>query len=257
MEFEWPNNATTPPFDPELWVVTDHESEKGFIAGNGFTHAGRFRVYYPADNQILFTSEYEVRDASPQARAWIQGFMHGSLPDPPENREAFDVWEDEVRGFLASQGKWARLGGPGLKNETRSEVGNRVVTAEQLVEIARAFLQAVDADPASGGSVSAAQTDVPALAFGVSSNETAREIWARLFDEAVSRSSQPDESANMFLLSEAGSWLATQYFLENYPSWTSVDRVLEDLASIGGQGVSNPRPNEEWDSCCGSFAVIE
>jgi len=63
----------------ELWVETD--AGRFRLDGNAHTAPGRIAVWSDAVGSGVTLSKSDVRDASPEAWAWIDGFLAGSEPE--------------------------------------------------------------------------------------------------------------------------------------------------------------------------------
>jgi hypothetical protein len=70
--------VTEQAFDPELWI--DVTGGRRYLLGKAHTFHGRMRCWDPKEKVVLYYSKNEIRDASPSARRWIEGFMAGSEP---------------------------------------------------------------------------------------------------------------------------------------------------------------------------------
>ena len=91
--------------DERLWVTLARTGERGFIVGNCHTFPGRFSIWVPTDGRSRCVSWSEVKDASSEARYWIAGFLHGSVPAAPEDASQEEAWESRRQAFL-STGEW-------------------------------------------------------------------------------------------------------------------------------------------------------
>jgi hypothetical protein len=71
--------------DPELWVdlnrVGSDPTPRWLVAGNAHTHPGRFHVCSVEGDLHREASLTDVMEASPLARMWLDGFLHGQEPD--------------------------------------------------------------------------------------------------------------------------------------------------------------------------------
>jgi hypothetical protein len=70
-------------FDPERWIVVSHPQAWGrcFLGGNAHTHYGHIHAWSEALSGLVTIRKDDVVDASPVARAWIDGFLVGSEPN--------------------------------------------------------------------------------------------------------------------------------------------------------------------------------
>ncbi len=99
-----------PDIDERLWITLT-KGERGFIVGSCHTFPGRFEVYFPADGRNRCVSKAEVADRSDEARYWISGFLHGSVPAPPNDQKREPDWMERRTAFLGT-GEW-----PGLRED--------------------------------------------------------------------------------------------------------------------------------------------
>lgn len=94
-----------PDIDEQLWIVRKSASERGFIEGSCHTFPGRFSVWFPSDGRSVCVSKFEVAESSPEADRWIEGFLHGCVPPPPEDSSQEAAWSKDRDEFLAT-GDW-------------------------------------------------------------------------------------------------------------------------------------------------------
>jgi hypothetical protein len=83
--------AFTPP-DENLWVMV-RGTGKVYVIGNAHTFFGRIAGYSESLRSGYIFSLSEVEDASPSARAWIDGFLAGNEPDLDEYLGFGEVWD--------------------------------------------------------------------------------------------------------------------------------------------------------------------
>src|SRR5258708_24230173 len=67
--------------DRRLWVVL-FDDTKGILVGNPHTYPGRFNVWSMQDNEAITCSLEDIREASPEARLWLEGYLAGNEPSP-------------------------------------------------------------------------------------------------------------------------------------------------------------------------------
>lgn len=105
-----------PDFSVERWVRVDGFDGRLLLGYNPHTHTGRIGVWSTALGHGVFISAAEVSDASPEAQAWIDGYLAGGEPGPagmfgreiyklPDSDPKWDRWRDAVKRFRAS-GYW-------------------------------------------------------------------------------------------------------------------------------------------------------
>lgn len=85
--------------DARLWIRTTGCPEQDYIFGNPHTFPGRMEAYCPHQRRDFSVSKNEVTDASPEARLWIDGFLRGNQPKPPEEEGLLPVWRSLVEIF--------------------------------------------------------------------------------------------------------------------------------------------------------------
>jgi hypothetical protein len=84
-------------------------SEIAYITGSCHTFPGRLSVWVPSDERSRCVSKSDIADAPVQARYWIQGFLAGSVPPPPEDPSLEAVWLQARAEFLET-GEWRAEG---------------------------------------------------------------------------------------------------------------------------------------------------
>ena len=109
--------ATPPELNPDLWFTMPEDCEgRHFILGNAHTFPGRALGWCPSTERSFFFNAARVGDASPEARAWLDGFLWGSQPPPPRDADgdvafgspAYHRWEERTREFRRT-GVWDDL----------------------------------------------------------------------------------------------------------------------------------------------------
>lgn len=223
---------------------TDREGE-GVLVGSAFTHIGRFWVEF--EDYGLFTSKCEIESASPEARAWIDGYVAGSVPQPPENPEALQRWREEKSKFEADGRHWRyRL--------PRSWKVDQLVLPEvepvlNVNDLGPAAIEFLEVGAANLGSRTLADflTPLDALAYEVSVNETAAGIWREVFSRSDARPVGEHRAHDNPLMIEWAAWAALQDFFNEYPKWEPIDRVVRDIQSFSKPAVPNPQ-NAWWET---------
>jgi hypothetical protein len=105
-----------PDFDPERWVTAAGYDDRLLLGFNPHVHAGRIGVWAAELGTGTRISASDVMDASPIARAWIDGFLAGNEPAPGEmfGEQVYDLpddhpkwirWRAAVTRFRAT-GRW-------------------------------------------------------------------------------------------------------------------------------------------------------
>lgn len=213
---------------------------EGLFGGRAYTHPGRFYVEY--EDTKLFTSADEILEASPEVRAFISGIVAGSTPMWPEDEEALEVWEIERVKFQRDGRSWRyddaeqfEIEGPGAK---------LAITHREIAPAAKSFF-VLGGSELGWDRTEEFLTDTQALAYGVSSNKPALTLWQQVFKESEPRPGieLSDLNKNDSLLTEWGSWGAMQLFLDNYPDWESVERVISDIDVFSAE---EPWGNPWW-----------
>jgi hypothetical protein len=91
--------------DPRLWIRTGGCTEQDFVWGNAHTFPGRMEAYCPHQRRDFSVSKNEVTDASPEAGLWMDGFLRGHEPEPPQDKGLLPVWRTAIKIFHRS-GVW-------------------------------------------------------------------------------------------------------------------------------------------------------
>ena len=102
-----------PPVNESLWFIPNNCEGKHYLQGNPHTFTGRMSAWCPRRRTGYFISANEITEASPEARAWVAGFLVGNEPTPPldENGQTdfgsaeYDCWAQQVEAFHRS-GQW-------------------------------------------------------------------------------------------------------------------------------------------------------
>jgi hypothetical protein len=90
--------------DPQLRVHLS-TNETGYIVGSCHTFPGRMSVIIPADDHARCVSKSDITDCSDEGRYWIQGFLNGSVPSPPDDPAEETSWLARRASFLET-GEW-------------------------------------------------------------------------------------------------------------------------------------------------------
>ena len=85
--------------DARLWIRTRGCAKRDFVWGNAHTFPGRMEAYCPHQQRDFSVSKDEVVDASPEARLWMDGFLRGHEPEPPEDEDLLPVWLRSIKTF--------------------------------------------------------------------------------------------------------------------------------------------------------------
>lgn len=93
-----------PDFDERL-AVRLTTSEMAYITGSCHTFPGRLSVWVPSDERSRCVSKSGIADAPVEALYWIQGFLAGSVPAPPEDPAQESMWLRARAEFLET-GEW-------------------------------------------------------------------------------------------------------------------------------------------------------
>jgi hypothetical protein len=98
----------------ERWVLTNRAPGRCFLGGNAHTHPGHIHAWSEELGALVTIRKDDVTEASPLARAWIDGFLVGNEPDfadwlgvPWEEADEhyhaddpmFAEWTDDLRRF--------------------------------------------------------------------------------------------------------------------------------------------------------------
>ena len=102
-----------PNVDAALWFVPSDCEGKHYLVGNPHTFRGRMRAWCPTTRTGYCVSANQIRDASPEARAWVAGFLAGNEPRPPQDFDdqtdfgsaEYIRWVEQVEEFRRT-GTW-------------------------------------------------------------------------------------------------------------------------------------------------------
>jgi hypothetical protein len=98
--------------DPALWFpCTDVPGARDYLYASAFhTFTGRMAAYCPSKQVWFRVSAHTIAEESPEAtRYWVQGYLAGNLPHPPDRElegEAVERWAEKARAFFAT-GTWS------------------------------------------------------------------------------------------------------------------------------------------------------
>ncbi len=101
--------------DLRLWFKHLGCTGKHFLLGNPHTVAGRMMAWCPKTERSIFVSKADIGSTSLLARYWIEGFLHGSEPEPPAGKDGppdfeskkYKDWQRRTEEFRLS-GTWNR-----------------------------------------------------------------------------------------------------------------------------------------------------
>jgi len=84
--------------DPRLRIVLVWDGEVAYLTGNSHTRRGRMSAYHESGHDITI-SKSDILEASEAAAIWVDGFLAGSEPPPPEAGKEEDepAWYQERR----------------------------------------------------------------------------------------------------------------------------------------------------------------
>jgi len=87
--------------DPRLWIMWGEPPIRLYLFGNCHTSVGRMAAFDPSTGQDLCVSKFEITEASDLAQAWIEGYLRGAEPRPPDDQdqEAFSRWQRAMVEF--------------------------------------------------------------------------------------------------------------------------------------------------------------
>lgn len=102
-----------PIVDATLWFVPSDCEGKHYLVGNPHTFRGRMSAWCPTKQTYYFVSASQIREASPEARAWVAGFLAGNEPRPPQDYDdqsdfgsaEYSRWMEQVEAFRRT-GTW-------------------------------------------------------------------------------------------------------------------------------------------------------
>ena len=90
--------------DSHLWVRLSTD-ETGYLVGSCHTFPGRMSVIVPSDDRARCISKADIVACSDEASYWIQGFLNGSVPLPPDDLAEETDWLARRASFLET-GEW-------------------------------------------------------------------------------------------------------------------------------------------------------
>ncbi len=90
--------------DSQLWVRLS-TNEMGYLLGSCHTFPGRMSVMIPTDDRTRCISKSDITACSDEARYWIQSFLNGSVPSPPDDPAEEADWVASRASFLET-GEW-------------------------------------------------------------------------------------------------------------------------------------------------------
>jgi hypothetical protein len=90
-----------------LWFRLREGGQTGFIVGDTHTHPGRFVVQVDGEQRPRNCSQHELAEVSPETALWLSGYLHGSVPQWPEDDDErlMKEWREKRAIFLRS-GAW-------------------------------------------------------------------------------------------------------------------------------------------------------
>ncbi len=97
--------------DRALWFRHRGCTGRHYLLGNAHTVPGRMVAWCPRESTSFFLSKGEVESASRAAGFWIDGFLHGVEPDPPQEPDGstdmrrFRRWQKHAARFRET-GTW-------------------------------------------------------------------------------------------------------------------------------------------------------
>lgn len=105
--------APEPNVDATLWFIPSDCEGKHYLLGNPHTFRGRMSAWCPTKRTGYCVSASQIRDASPEARVWVAGFLAGNEPRPPQDFDdqtnfgsaEYARWVEQVESFRLT-GTW-------------------------------------------------------------------------------------------------------------------------------------------------------
>jgi hypothetical protein len=94
--------------DEQLWFLAPCGG-RDFFVGNGHTFTGRIAAWCPDIGRHYNVSVAEVQQMSEAARFWVQGFLHGTEPDPPRDPDG-ETSPEDLTAWLAATTRFRRTG---------------------------------------------------------------------------------------------------------------------------------------------------
>jgi hypothetical protein len=106
----------SPRINDKLWFRTSHCSGKHFILGNPHTDHGRIYAWCPKKQTGFCVSKLEITSLSKESKYWIEGFLSGNEPEPPDESDIsstqdyfksrkYKKWEKAIAEFKET-GYW-------------------------------------------------------------------------------------------------------------------------------------------------------
>jgi hypothetical protein len=100
-------------YDKSLWFHFDGCKGRHYLIGNPHTYPGRIWAWCPHEACTFFVSKSSMTKMSVKAEFWIKGFLCGSEPAPPVNKngevnfssKAFLKWKEKTEAFYET-GIW-------------------------------------------------------------------------------------------------------------------------------------------------------
>jgi hypothetical protein len=94
-------------YDKALWIEIAHCDGKHFLLGNPHTYKGRIHAYCPKKDTTFCISLSEIIKMSKDSGYWINGYLCGNEPAPPEELDG----ETSVDYFQSQRYKtWEKQG---------------------------------------------------------------------------------------------------------------------------------------------------
>ena len=99
-----------PEYDENLWFELENCEGRHFLIGNPHTYKGRIDAYCPIKNTTFCISYKEIKKMSIESKYWLQGYLSGNEPDPPEEYDGesavdffqsmrYKEWELKIQKF--------------------------------------------------------------------------------------------------------------------------------------------------------------
>lgn len=97
--------------DRSLWFHHLGCTGRHYLLGNPHTVPGRMLGWCPSERCSVFVSRADIGAMSRNARYWIDGFLHGSEPDPPPGEDGPpDFSSREYKAWLRDAARFRRTG---------------------------------------------------------------------------------------------------------------------------------------------------
>ncbi len=110
---------SSPVIDENLWFLHRGCVGRHFLLGNPHTFPGRMMGWCLHKDRSFFFSKSEVESSSPEAAAWIEGFLAGNEPRPPRDPEGDLDFKSEEYASWRNQTSAFRLSGAWPNSEER------------------------------------------------------------------------------------------------------------------------------------------